>query len=64
MSYRVSQKEEKQISYINAYIWNLKKWYDEPIYRTADRHAVRKRERGAGRPDVLQAMGSQRVRHD
>ena len=23
----VSQKEKKQISYINAYIWNLEKWY-------------------------------------
>ena len=23
----VSQKEEKQISYINAYMWNLEKWY-------------------------------------
>ena len=23
----ISQKEEKQISYINAYMWNLEKWY-------------------------------------
>ena len=23
----VSQKEKKQISYINGYIWNLEKWY-------------------------------------
>ena len=23
----VSQKEKKQISYINAYMWNLEKWY-------------------------------------
>ena len=23
----VSQKEKKQIPYINAYIWNLEKWY-------------------------------------
>ena len=23
----VSQKEEKQTSYINAYMWNLEKWY-------------------------------------
>ena len=23
----VSQKEKKQISYINAYVWNLEKWY-------------------------------------
>ena len=24
---KVSQKEKKQISYINAHIWNLEKWY-------------------------------------
>ena len=23
----VSLKEEKQISYINAYMWNLERWY-------------------------------------
>ena len=23
----VSHKEEKQISYINAYTWNLERWY-------------------------------------
>ena len=23
----VSQKEKKQISYINVYMWNLEKWY-------------------------------------
>ena len=23
----VSQKEKKQISYINAHMWNLEKWY-------------------------------------
>ena len=23
----VSQKEEKKVSYINTYIWNLEKWY-------------------------------------
>ena len=27
MQSEVSQKEEKQISYINAYMWNLEKWY-------------------------------------
>ena len=25
---------EKQILYINAYIWNLEKWYDEPTCRS------------------------------
>ena len=30
----VSQKEVKQRSYIDAYVWNLEKWYtDEPICR-------------------------------
>ena len=23
----VSQKDKKQISYVNAYVWNLEKWY-------------------------------------
>ena len=28
-------EREKQISYINTYIWNLEKWYNEPICRAA-----------------------------
>ena len=27
MQNEVSQKEKKQMSYINAYTWNLEKWY-------------------------------------
>ena len=27
MQNEVSQKKEKQILYINAYIWNLERWY-------------------------------------
>ena len=30
-----SEVREKQISYINAYIWNLEKRTDEHIYREA-----------------------------
>ena len=26
-------EREKQILYINAYTWNLERWYDEPICR-------------------------------
>ena len=30
-----SEVREKHISNINAYIWNLESWYDEPICRAA-----------------------------
>ena len=30
---KVTQKEKKQILYINAYMWNLEKWYRYTICR-------------------------------
>ena len=33
----VSQKKKKTppVQYTDAYIWNLERWYDDPIYETA-----------------------------
>ena len=32
---RSKLEREKQISYINTYIWNLERWYQDPRCRTA-----------------------------
>ena len=34
--YRVMSEREKQILYINAYIWNLERWYHWPYVTAGD----------------------------
>ena len=31
----VKSEKKTQIQYVNAYIWNLERWYDDPICETA-----------------------------
>ena len=40
----VKSEREKQILYINTYIWNLEKWYDEPICRAGIETETKRRE--------------------
>ena len=39
MQNEISQKEEKQISYINTYMWNLEKWYRLTYFKGRNKDA-------------------------
>ena len=44
-------EREKQVYYINAYMWNLEKWYRQPCLRNGDANVENKcmATRGEGR---------------
>ena len=68
-------EREKQILYINAYIWNLERWYwwtylqgisGEQLEKEMATHSsvLAWRIPGTGKPGGLPSVGSHRVRHD
>ena len=42
----VSQKEKKQVSYINSYMWNLEKWYGWTYLQSRNRERCREQMYG------------------
>ena len=40
-SYRVKSEREKQISYINTYIWNLENWHKSSYLQSKNRDRCR-----------------------
>ena len=55
----INSEREKQMSYINVYMWNPRKWYKWKYL--ASRNGIPWTEEPGG---ALQSVGSQRVRHD
>ena len=54
---RMKSEREKQIIYINAYIWNLERWYWWAYLQSSNRHRHWEQTHGHGRGEVEDRVG-------